>query len=60
MLEFNDIQLAYDNIKDDVKLTPLIECPMLNEIFSSTVYLKLENLQSDWFIQIKRCFKQNY
>lgn len=46
MLEFNDIQLAYDNIKDDVKLTPLIECPMLNEIFSSTVYLKLENLQS--------------
>lgn len=46
MLEFNDIQLAYDNIKDDVKLTPLIECPMLNEMFSSTVYLKLENLQS--------------
>lgn len=46
MIELKDIQKAYEGIKNDIKRTPLIQCPMLNDEFDCTVYLKLENLQN--------------
>lgn len=45
MISLTDIEKAYDNIKDSVKKTPLLECPTLDEITESKVLLKLENLQ---------------
>lgn len=45
MLNVEDIKKAYENIKDSIKKTPLMECPTLDEITDSKVFLKLENLQ---------------
>lgn len=45
MLTIKDVEKAYENIKDSIKKTPLMECPTLDEITQSKVFLKLENLQ---------------
>lgn len=46
MINYDDILNAYENIKDKVKKTPLLECPTLDNMTKSKVYLKLENLQT--------------
>ncbi|WP_314011292.1 threonine ammonia-lyase [Pseudostreptobacillus hongkongensis] len=45
MITLKDIQIAQENIKDSIKRTPLIECPLLNQLTKANVKLKLENLQ---------------
>ncbi|WP_064609332.1 threonine ammonia-lyase [Streptobacillus moniliformis] len=45
MIKLDDIKKANENIKNSIKRTPLIECPLLNHITGANVYLKLENLQ---------------
>lgn len=45
MITLKDVEKAYENIKDSVKKTPLMECPTLDEIVEAKVLLKLENLQ---------------
>lgn len=45
MLTIKDVEKAYENIKSSIKKTPLMECPTLDEITGSKVFLKLENLQ---------------
>lgn len=46
MISLKDIDIAYSNIKDKIKRTPLVECPILTEMSGAkNVYLKLENLQ---------------
>lgn len=53
MLELKDVQIAYENIKDSVKKTPLMECPTLDEIIKGEVFLKLENLQRTGSFKIR-------
>lgn len=45
MIKLDDVKKANENIKNAIKRTPLIECPLLNQITKGNVYLKLENLQ---------------
>ncbi|WP_073508360.1 threonine ammonia-lyase [Streptobacillus notomytis] len=45
MIKLNDIKNANENIKNSIKRTPLIECPLLSNMTESNIYLKLENLQ---------------
>ncbi|WP_156300046.1 threonine ammonia-lyase [Streptobacillus canis] len=45
MIKLDDVKKANENIKKAIKRTPLIECPLLNQITKGNVYLKLENLQ---------------
>ena len=53
MIKLKDIELAYDNIKDSIKRTPLIECPLLNNITGGNVRLKLENLQKTGSFKVR-------
>lgn len=53
MLKLKDVQTAYENIKDSVKKTPLMECPTLDEIIKGEVFLKLENLQRTGSFKIR-------
>ena len=53
MLEFDDIKKAYDNIRNSIKKTPLVECATLNELTQSKVLLKLENLQKTGSFKVR-------
>ena len=53
MIKLKDIELAYDNIKDSIKRTPLIECPLLNNITGGNIRLKLENLQKTGSFKVR-------
>ncbi|NYV28439.1 threonine ammonia-lyase [Streptobacillus felis] len=45
MIKLDDVKKANENIKDAIKRTPLIECPLLSQMTGANIYLKLENLQ---------------
>ena len=53
MITLKDVELAYENIKDSIKRTPLIECPLLNNITGGNVKLKLENLQKTGSFKVR-------
>lgn len=53
MLVLKDVEKAYENIKNMVKKTPLMECPTLDDITDNKVYLKLENLQRTGSFKIR-------
>lgn len=53
MLELRDVEKAYENIKDSIKKTPLMECKTLDEMLGCEVYLKLENLQKTGSFKIR-------
>lgn len=48
-----DILKANETIKDSIKRTPIVECPMLKELTKNTVFLKLENLQKTGSFKIR-------
>jgi threonine dehydratase len=45
MITLSDIQAAADRIRTDILETPLVFSPALSRMFSSDIYLKMENLQ---------------
>ncbi|CAM3405238.1 threonine ammonia-lyase [Pseudostreptobacillus hongkongensis] len=53
MITLKDIQIAQENIKDSIKRTPLIECPLLNQLTKANVKLKLENLQKTGSFKVR-------
>ena len=58
MIKLKDIELAYDNIKDSIKRTPLIECPLLNNITGGNIRLKLENFQKTVSFKVRGALNQ--
>ncbi|MCJ8342048.1 MAG: threonine ammonia-lyase [Cetobacterium sp.] len=48
-----DIKRAQEVIKDSIKRTPVVECPLLNNITGNEVFLKLENLQKTGSFKIR-------
>jgi len=61
MIELNNIEQAYLNIKDDIHNTPLIYSPQLSALSGAKVYLKMEHLQKTGSFKIRGVLnKLNY
>jgi threonine dehydratase len=52
-LNFDDVILAYERIKDKVVKTPLITNPFLNDFFKADIYFKLEAFQKTGSFKIR-------
>src|ERR1700722_9580179 len=58
LLTLEDVQFSAARIKPYVRLTPLLEVPLLNEILGFRLLLKAENLQPTGSFKVRGAFNQ--